>query len=55
MEIEIVIIGVKQYFEIIDGVKTFVRDEHVEINTSTNDPAEVLTQFEIIEELKNNN
>ena len=49
MEINIVIVGVKQYFEIIDGKKVFVRDEHVEINTAKNNPAEVLEQYEAIE------
>ena len=53
MEINIVIIGIKHYFEIIDGVKTWVRDENIEINSTQNDPAEVLKQYEAIEIIEN--
>ena len=53
MEINIVIVGVKQYFEIIDGERVFVRDEHIEINTTENNPEEVLEQYEAIEVIKN--
>ena len=48
MEIKIVIVGIKRYFEIIDGKEVFVRDEHLEINTDKNNPELVLEQYEAI-------
>jgi len=53
MEINIVIVGIKQYFKIIDGVKTWVRDENIEINSTQNDPVAVLEQHEAIEIIAN--
>ena len=54
MEINIIIAGIKQYFEIIDGVKTWVRDENIEINSTKDDPVVVLEQYEAIEAIANN-
>jgi len=50
---EITIVGVKQYFEMIDGIKTFIKDEHIEITTGKNDATEVVEQYKAIEIIAN--
>lgn len=54
MIVEIVVVGVKQYFEIIDGVKTYISSENCEISSLKNDPALVLAKYELIEEINKN-
>jgi hypothetical protein len=48
MEINIVIAGVKQYFEFVDGIKVWVRDEHIEINTRDDGHEVVSEQYDAI-------
>tara|TARA_R110000796_G_scaffold179915_1_gene296466 strand:- start:156 stop:329 length:174 start_codon:yes stop_codon:yes gene_type:complete len=50
---EIIIVGVKQYFEIIEGTKTLISTENVEISTEKNNPLVVAFEYENIQSIQN--
>tara|TARA_R110001606_G_scaffold94740_1_gene209882 strand:+ start:378 stop:545 length:168 start_codon:yes stop_codon:yes gene_type:complete len=48
---EIMVIGIKQYYEIVDGTKVLINTEEVEISTKKNPLIDVASEYENIQML----